>query len=203
PTPKIYRSTDLVHWEVIAQPVKASWTTYGDTPGGGAWGGHTLYHHGHWWHYFGRGGGAMYFVTANSPTAAWSDPVELDRFGDLPPYGVDNSIFIDEDSGKWYLLTKAGHENNHIVELGEDGQPTGEFLDLTWLNPNAEDNPYGWAEGPVMWKHDDYYYYSFAEHLVGQQYVMRSDTLTDNPDDWEVMQGNMFRGSTGTFNRPT
>lgn len=202
PTPKIYRSTDLVHWEVIAQPVKASWSTYGDTPGGGAWGGHTLYHHGQWWHYFGRGGGAMYFVTANSPTAAWSDPVQLDRFGDLPPYGVDNSIFIDEDSGKWYLLTKAGHENNHMVELGEDGQPTGEFLDLTWLNPNAEDNPYGWAEGPVMWKHDDYYYYSFAEHLVGQQYVMRSDTLTDNPEDWEIMDGNMFRGSTGTFDRP-
>lgn len=202
PTPKIYRSTDLVHWEVIAQPVDASWSNYGNSPGGGIWGGHTVYHHGKYWHYFGRGGGAMYFVTANTPTAAWSDPVELERFGDLPPYGVDNSIFIDEDSGKWYLLTKAGHENNHMVELGEDGQPTGEFLDLTWLNPNSEDNPYGWAEGPVMWKHNGYYYYSFAEHLVGQQYVMRSDTLTDNPDDWEVMNGSMFKGSPGTYDRP-
>jgi len=202
PTPKIYRSTDLVHWEVISQPVDASWSTYGDTPGGGAWGGHTVYHHGQWWHYFGKGGGAMYFVTANAPTAAWSDPVQLSSTGDLPPFGVDNSIFIDEDTGKWYLLTKAGHENNHMVELGEDGQPTGEVLDLTWLNQNSEDNPYVWADGPVMCKHDSYYYYSFAEHLVGQQYVMRSETLTDNPDDWEIMSGSMFEGNTGTFNRP-
>ncbi|REL38125.1 T9SS C-terminal target domain-containing protein [Rhodohalobacter sp. SW132] len=202
PTPKIYRSTDLVHWEAIAQPVKASWSTYGDQPGGGAWGGHTVYHHGKYWHYFGRGGGNMYFVTANAPTAGWSDPVELQRFGNLPPYGVDNSIFIDEETGKWYLLTKAGHENNHMIELGENGQPTGEFLDLTWLNPDDEGLPYGWAEGPVMWKHNDFYYYSFAEHLVGEQYVMRSDTLTDNPDDWEIMSGNMYYGSRGTFDRP-
>lgn len=202
PTPKIYRSSDLVHWEVIAQPVKASWNTYGNQPGGGAWGGHTVYHHGKYWHYFGRGGGAMYFVTANSPTAEWSDPVELQSFGNLPPYGVDNSIFIDDDTGKWYLLTKAGHENNHIVELGEDGQPTGEFLDLTWLNPNSQDNPYGWAEGPVMWKHDGTYYYSVAEHLVGQQYVMRSDTLTDDEADWEIMNGSMLQGPRGTFDTP-
>ncbi|MEX0720462.1 MAG: family 43 glycosylhydrolase [Balneolaceae bacterium] len=202
PTPKIYRSTNLVHWEVIAQPVQSSWNTYGDTPGGGAWGGHTIYHHGKWWHYFGRGGGAMYFVTANSPTSAWSNPVQLNTSGGIPPLGVDNSLFIDEDSGKWYLLTKAGHENNHIVELGEDGHPNGNVLDLTWLNPNSEDNPYGWAEGPVMWKYNGFYYYSFAEHLVGQQYVMRSDTLSDNPDDWEIMNGSMFQGSTGTFNRP-
>lgn len=66
--------------------------------------------------------------------------------------GVDNLIFNDNDTGKWYLLNKAGHENNHIVELGEDGQPTGVVLDLTWLNPNSEENPYGWlkGEGPVM-----------------------------------------------------
>jgi len=25
-TPRIYHSTDLVHWEVIAQPVSASWS---------------------------------------------------------------------------------------------------------------------------------------------------------------------------------
>src|SRR5512138_3053373 len=39
-TPVIYHSTDLVHWEAISQPVSASWSNYGNTPGGGAWGGH-------------------------------------------------------------------------------------------------------------------------------------------------------------------
>jgi hypothetical protein len=34
-TPVIYHSTDLVHWEAIAQPVSASWSGFGDLPGGG------------------------------------------------------------------------------------------------------------------------------------------------------------------------
>jgi xylan 1,4-beta-xylosidase len=38
-TPTIYHSTDLVHWEAIAQPVKPSWSEYEDKPGGGCWGG--------------------------------------------------------------------------------------------------------------------------------------------------------------------
>ncbi len=202
PTPKIYRSTDLVHWEVIAQPVTPEWSTYGNNPGGGVWGGHTVLYNDTYWHYFGRGGGRMYFVTANDPSGPWSDPTAVNIPSGLNGLGVDNSIFIDSQTNKWYMLTKAGHENNHLVELGDNGQPTGEILDLTWLNPSDEGNPYGWAEGPVMWEYNGYYYYSFAEHLVGEQYVMRSDTLTDNPDDWEINDNNMFYGSRGSFDRP-
>ncbi|HCA80352.1 MAG TPA: hypothetical protein DEP53_11540, partial [Bacteroidetes bacterium] len=44
PTPVIYHSTDLVHWEAIAQPVSAAWTSYGDTPSGGCWGGQVVYY---------------------------------------------------------------------------------------------------------------------------------------------------------------
>jgi xylan 1,4-beta-xylosidase len=201
PTPKIYRSTDLVHWEVIAQPVRASWSTYGDEPGGGIWGGHMVLYNGIYWHFFGRGGGSMYFVTADQPEGPWSNPTMIQVPAGMSSLGVDNSIFIDDETGKWYLLTKAGHVNNHIVELGEDGQPTGVVLDLTWLNA---DTAYGWAEGPVMWKYKDYYYYSFAEHLVGRQYVMLSDTLTDDESDWTVVgnNDNIFTGSSGTYNRP-
>ncbi|MFO7446576.1 MAG: family 43 glycosylhydrolase [Ignavibacteriaceae bacterium] len=203
PTPKIYRSTDLVHWEVIAQPVSATWTGYGDSPGGGIWGGHTVFYNNKYWHFFGRGGGSMYFVTADQPEGPWGNMVKMNVPQVMPAgLGVDNSIFIDEDTGKWYLLTKAGEQNNHIVELGLDGQPAGVVLDLTWLNPNSEGNPYGWAEGPVMWKYNGYYYYSFAQHLVGQQYVMRSDTLTDEESDWTIIGTNIFTGPPATYNRP-
>jgi xylan 1,4-beta-xylosidase len=201
PTPKIYRSTDLVHWEVIAQPVRASWSEYGDKPGGGIWGGHMVLYNGIYWHFFGRGDGSMYFVTADQPEGPWSSPTKMQVPSGMPAgLGVDNSIFIDDD-GKWYLLTKAGQPNNHIVELGQDGQPTGVVLDLTWLNP-ALTYPYGWAEGPVMWKHNGYYYYSFAQHLVGAQYVMRSDTLTDDESAWTIIGDNIFTGPAGTYNRP-
>jgi xylan 1,4-beta-xylosidase len=202
PTPKIYRSTDLVHWEVIAQPVSASWSGYGDEPGGGIWGGHMVLYHETYWHFFGRGGGSMYFVTANQPEGPWSSPTRITVPSGMSGLGVDNSIFIDDDSGKWYLLTKAGEPNNHIVELGNDGQPTGVVLDLTWLNPGPAPYPYGWAEGPVMWKYKGYYYYSFAQHLVGEQYVMRSDTLTDEESAWTIIGDNIFTGSRSTYNTP-
>lgn len=201
PTPKIYRSTDLVHWEVIAQPVKPTWSVYGNNPGGGIWGGHMVYYHDTYWHYFGRGGGNMYFVTADQPEGPWSDPVRVNVPNGLSGLGVDNSIFIDEDTGKWYMLTKHGRENNDIIELGDDGQPTGTILDLTWLNP-APDYPYSWAEGPVMWKYNDTYYYSFAQHLAGSQYVMKSDTLSDNPDDWTIKPDPMQYGTAGNFRTP-
>ena len=204
PTPKIYRSTDLVHWQVIAQPVSASWSQFGDSPGGGIWGGHTVLYNGIYWHIFGKGGGSMYFVTADQPEGPWSTPTRINVPAGMPAgLGVDNSIFIDDETGKWYLLTKAGQPNNHIVELGENGQPTGVVLDLTWLNPNTGGTyPYGWAEGPVMWKYNGYYYYSFAQHLVGAQYVMRSDTLTDEKSAWTIVGTNIFTGARGFFSTP-
>src|SRR5574344_146827 len=54
PTPVIYHSTDLVHWEAIAQPVSSAWLNYGDSPGGGCWGGHIVFYNGKWWNYFSR-----------------------------------------------------------------------------------------------------------------------------------------------------
>lgn len=199
PTPKIYRSTDLVHWEVIAQPVSASWSQYGDEPAGGIFGGHMVYHHDSYWHFFGRAY-VMYFVKADNPEGPWGSPVRMNTLPERPAFGQDNSIFIDDD-GKWYLLTKDGEPNNHLVELGDDGQPTGFILDLTWLNPGPP-YPYGWAEGPVMWKYNGYYYYSFAQHLSGAQYVMRSGELTDDESAWTVVGENIFTGTRSNFGTP-
>lgn len=183
PTPKIYRSTDLVHWEVIAQPVSAGWIQYGDAPAGGVWGGHTVLYNGEYWHYFGLGAN-MWFVKADQVEGPWSNPVALRVPTGLTGLGRDNSIFIDDD-GRWYLLIKNGQSVNYILELDETGQPNGDILNLSWLNP-APDLPYGWAEGPVMWKRNGIYYYSFAQHLAGNQYVMWSDTLTDDPEAWST-----------------
>jgi beta-xylosidase len=179
-TPKIYHSRNLTHWEVISQPVKASWGLYDDVPGGGIWGGHMVYYNNKYWHFFGRASN-MYFVTADDPTGPWSDPTGISAPSPVPSLGQDNSIFIDDDN-KWYLLVKSSRSDNWIVELGPDGHPAGAVLDLTWLNPDPY--PYSWAEGPVMWKHDGYYYYSFARNVGGGQWVMRSNSLTDDPQSW-------------------
>lgn len=187
-TPVIYHSTDLVHWEAIAQPVSASWSGYGDSPGGGCWGGHMVYYKGRYWDFFSRAG-SMYFVTADNPDGPWSLPTRVINPTQLPyTLGYDNSIFIDDD-GKWYLVVKNGQPNNGIVELGDDGQPTGTVYDLNWLNPSPY--PYSWAEGPVMWKYKGYYYYSFARDLGGGQKVMRSGTLSADQSSWEML-GDFF-----------
>jgi xylan 1,4-beta-xylosidase len=203
-TPIIYHSTDLVHWEAIAQPVKPSWSEYGDRPGGGCWGGQMVLFNGKYWDYFSHAN-TMYYVTANDPRGPWSDPVKVENPSDLPyGLGYDNSIFID-DNNKWYLVVKNGQPNNGIVELGSNGQPTGNTFDLKWLNPIPQ-LPYSWAEGPVMWKYNGYYYYSFARDLSGGQKVMRSKILSAEKADWEML-GNLFDEnnplkSTATFAIP-
>ena len=188
-TPVIYHSTDMVHWEAIAQPVSASWSGFGDNPGGGCWGGHIVYYNGKWWDFFSREF-TMHFVKADDPKGPWSTPVKVNNPSSLPyGLGYDNSIFIDENN-KWYLVVKNGQPNGGIVELGPTGQPTGVVYDLKWLNPSPE-LPYSWAEGPVMWKYNGYYYYSFARDLSGGQKSMRSKTLTADQAAWEMM-GDFF-----------
>jgi xylan 1,4-beta-xylosidase len=183
PTPVIYHSTDLVHWEVIAQPVSAAWTEYGDKPSGGCWGGQIVYYKNKYWDFFSRAN-TMHFVTAVKPEGPWSMPTKVKNPAQLPyPLGYDNSIFIDDD-GKWYMVVKNGQPNNGIVELGDDGQPTGVVYNLSWLNPQSERFPFSWAEGPVMWKENGYYYYSCARDVAGGQKILRSKTLTADRSAW-------------------
>jgi xylan 1,4-beta-xylosidase len=184
-TPKIYHSTDLVHWEVISQPVSASWNLFGDEPAGGIWGGHMVYYNDSYWHFFGRAG-IMYFVKAGDPKGPWSTPTPISVPAGIPGLGQDNSIFIDDDN-RWYLLAKNGQSGNWIVELGDDGQLSGVVHNLTWINP-APSYPYSWAEGPVMWKHNGLYYYCFARNVGGGQYFMRSEDLTGDQAYWWAIE---------------
>jgi xylan 1,4-beta-xylosidase len=187
PTPVIYHSTDLIHWEVIAQPVSAEWPLYGDGACGGCWGGQIVFYNNKYWDFFSRAN-TMYFVTAYKPEGPWTMPVKINNPTQLSySLGYDNSIFIDDD-GKWFLIVKNGQQNNGIVELDKTGQPTGVVYDLDWLNPKDKDGqtPFSWAEGPVMWKHGGFYYYSFARDVAGGQKVMRSKKLTADQSAWTV-----------------
>ena len=67
-TPVIYHSTDLVHWEAIAQPVSASWTNYEDRPGGGCWGGQMVLYNRELGFFLVR----QYHVFRQSVRSAWS-----------------------------------------------------------------------------------------------------------------------------------
>jgi len=188
PTPVIYHSTDLIHWEAIAQPVSASWSNYGDSPAGGCWGGQMVFYNNKYWDFFSKSF-TMYFVTAPDPKGPWSVPTLMNTPSSVPGLGYDNSIFIDDDN-TWYLLVKNGQVNNWIVQLGNDGQPNGAIYNLCWINP-APNYPYSWAEGPVMWKYKGYYYYCFARDVSGGQKVFRSAKLTGDQSSWTLL-GDFF-----------
>jgi len=190
-TPVIYHSTDLVHWQAVAQPVNAAWIGYGDAPAGGCWGGQIVFHNNKYWYFFSRSN-VMHFVTADDPRGDWSMPTAMSAPPSVPGLGYDNSIFIDHD-GSWYLLVKNGRENNWIVQLGDNGHPQGAVYDLRWLNP-APTYPFSWAEGPVMWKYKGNYYYSFARNVGGGQKVFRSGKLTDDQSSW-INLGDFFNES--------
>ena len=185
-TPVLYHSTDLVHWEAIAQPIPGSWTQFGTGITDGVWGGNLVYFNNSYWYFVGNRG-KMYFTKATTPAGPWSTPVQMTKPSSVPGLGMDNSIFIDDDANKTpYLLVKNGQSNNWILELGSDGQPSGKILNMTWLNP-APAYPYGWAEGPVMWKKNGYYYYSFALNYGNGQKIIRSRTLVADQSAWEII----------------
>lgn len=192
-SPIIYHSTDLVHWEAIAQPIPGSWAQFGTRITDGVWGGNIVYFNNSYWHFVGNRG-KMYFTKATTPAGPWSTPVQMTCPSPVPALGMDNSIFIDDDANKTpYLLVKNGQANNWILELGSDGQPSGRILNMTWLNP-APTYPYGWAEGPVMWKKNGYYYYSFALNYGNGQKIIRSRTLVADQSAWEII-GNFYNES--------
>ena len=195
----IYHSKDLVHWEVIGRvlpPSKAGWVS--DRPSAGTWQGAITYFYGSYWIYFSSNG--QWFCKADSPYGPWSDPVQVKTNPVTGPLGYDNSIFVDDD-GKPYMVIKNGQKVNRIQELGRDGQLTGTVMNLDWINAKLQ---YSWAEGPVMCKHNGYYFYFPAGDVSGGQYVMRSKELTADSTKWERL-GNFFKPVTDPdvgFRRP-
>ncbi|MCR8556509.1 family 43 glycosylhydrolase [Mucilaginibacter sp. BJC16-A38] len=186
----VYHSTDLVHWKIIGRvlaPAKADWVT--DRPSAGIWQGAITYFYGSYWIYFSANG--QWFSRASSPAGPWSAPVHLKTDLETGNPGYDNSIFVDDDS-KPYMLIKNGQKANRLHELGRDGQLTGHLINLDWVNAHLQ---YSWAEGPVMCKRNDVYYYFPAGDVTGGQYVLKSSALTGDSTKWQRL-GNFFKPVT-------
>ncbi len=185
----ILHSTDLVHWTEISRVVPSDWSgLLNDNPSYGIWQGAITYFYDSYWIYFSNtAGGGQYFCKAESPEGPWSAPVQMNTTATTGSSGYDNSVFVDDD-GTPYMLIKPGQYSNRIQEIGTDGHLTGTVINMDWVNANGM---YSWAEGPVMCKKDDWYYYFIAGNVAGGQWVLRSQTLTADSTQWEAL-GNVF-----------
>ncbi len=150
----IYHSRDLVHWAPIGNALnrESQLPLKGATDGGGLYAPTLRY----WKGLFyltccNISGGGNFIVTAKDPAGPWSEPVWL---GD---YGIDGSLFFDED-GKIYY-TRAGTEGeNGIFQAELDPatfKPTAPFK-LIWQYPDE------WNEGPHVYKIKGKYYLLIA-----------------------------------------
>ncbi|SFX91574.1 family 43 glycosylhydrolase, partial [Cytophaga hutchinsonii] len=190
----ILHSTDLMHWEVIARVIPpTSSIPNNDTPSGGTWQGALAQFNNKFWVYFSNNaGGGQYFCNATNMAGPWSAPVKVNT--NTGVYGYDNSIFVDDD-GTPYMLLKNGQDLNGLQKLGMDGQPSGQALNMNWINANG--HPYSWAEGPVMCKRNGRYYMFVAGNVTGGQYVLSSAKLSNVESDW-TRHGNFWQTSTGS-----
>ena len=98
----VYRSKDMVNWEVISHAWRESWPC--KTPDDGIWAPTLRHHNGVFyltvtWH-DGFKKAENYLLTARDPAGPWSKPLKIDADA-----GIDGSLFFDGEDA-WYLSNR-------------------------------------------------------------------------------------------------
>ncbi|MGK3996357.1 family 43 glycosylhydrolase [Sorangium sp. So ce1024] len=219
PAFEILRSTDLIHWERVTRVVdsKAAALKEQTGPGQGTWGGFIV-KAGDVYRVYYAIDATQYFSEAPSLEGPWSEPTKVDIFPYTPPgsdtayernTGSDNSVFVDPESGKTFMVIKNGlckwhvdYPNDFGINLITEIDPqTGQLvpessIDMSFVNWDQETGGCGeftdpdwskWGEGPTMAKRGDWYYYFISTHTAcgGQLHAWASKKLVGSTaEDW-------------------
>lgn len=146
----IYHSRDLVHWEFLGGALDrdSQLPLKGASDSGGLYAPTLRYSKGTYYLICDNvSGGGNFIVTARDPAGPWSEPVWL---GD---YGIDGSLFFDDD-GKIYYH-RAGADNGNGIAQGEIDPVT---LKLKGPLKKVWEYPGEWNEGPHLYKVNGTYY---------------------------------------------
>ena len=164
----IYRSTDLVHWELASRPLdRLELLDIKGVPDScGVWApclsyDGTLFHlvytqvrsfDGVW------KDTPNYLTTSESIEGPWSSPIYLGS------HGFDGSIFHDEDGKKWYVSMEVDHRKEKFFGgiIMQEYDPVSKTL-IGETYRIFEGTALGKTEGPHIYKKDGYYYLLTAE----------------------------------------
>ncbi|HVZ80217.1 MAG TPA: family 43 glycosylhydrolase [bacterium] len=167
----IYHSRDLVHWEQVGNALvrPGQLPLKGASDSGGLYAPTLRYWKGTFYLICDNvSGGGNFIVTARDPAGPWSDPVWL---GD---YGIDGSLFFDDDGRIYYH--RAGADNGNGISQGELDPSS---LKLKGPLRKIWEYPGEWNEGPHLYKAQGNYYLISATggtETHHQEVVARSES---------------------------
>lgn len=180
----IFHSRDLVNWKQIGHVLEreSQLKLLGTRYSGGIYAPTLRYHKGTFYmittNVTGEGN---FYVTSNTPEGPWSDPIVLDA------YGIDPSLFFDDDGKVYYTGTREkpehisryyGDNEIWLQELDlKSGKLVGEKLVL-WEGALVD---VVWPEAPHIYKKDGYYYLMIAEGGTSYNHavtIARSKSIT-------------------------
>ncbi|MGK7397605.1 MAG: glycoside hydrolase family 43 protein [Candidatus Cyclobacteriaceae bacterium M3_2C_046] len=186
----IYHSRDLVNWRLIGHALHRPEQI--DLTHVSVWSGiyapTIRYHKGTFYLATTNvGGKGNFYVTSKDPAGPWSDPVWVDE------HFFDPSLFFDDD-GKVYYTRRSGH---HVLQAEIDIE-TGQLLtDLVKIDSGRVSPD---AEGPHLYKFNDYYYLMQAE---GGTRFLHMETIGRSKSPWgpfEHFQGNPILSQRYDYN---
>lgn len=154
----IYKSTDLINWELIGHCITRpeQMDFIDQSINGGLWATTIRFNNGMFYvisTHMKRN--RNFFVTATDPAGKWSNPIYIDTKG----YTYDPSLFFD-NNGKVYFNYASG-EGTNVIKMAEIDVKTGKLLtspkDIWWGGGG-----FG-AEGAHIYKINSFYYIIDAE----------------------------------------
>lgn len=154
----VFHSKDLLHWEQIGHCISRNTqlTLFeGSMNGTGLFAPTIRYHDGIFYvvvtnvteH---EEGGGNFYVWTKNPAGEWSNPVFLHT------YGIDPSLFFDEDGKSYYMGTGTPEIYLREIDL-EQGKLIGNTTKL-WAGTGGT-----CPEGPHIYKKDGWYYLMISE----------------------------------------
>ncbi|MFK7920479.1 MAG: glycoside hydrolase family 43 protein [Bacteroidia bacterium] len=168
PGVQIHHSRDLIHWELIAQPLNrlSQLDMKGVPDSCGVWAPCLSFDNGIFYLVYSNVKSfdgvwkdtPNYLVTANDIRGPWSDPVRLGASG------FDGSLFHNIDGKKWYLSMLVDHRKGKFFGgiIMQEYDPAQ--MRLTGpAYPIFDGTELGKTEGPHLYNKDGYYYLITAE----------------------------------------
>jgi beta-xylosidase len=174
----IHHSTDLVHWDLIANAFETQHSSHYDTPrhGDGVFAPSIKEHNGTFYIYYGDPDFGIVMMKSTHPSGPWTPPKVIKEAKGW----IDPTPFWDEDGNAYMILAYAKSRAgiNSVLVLHKLSSEGDQILDDgVIIYDGTDENPI--IEGPKLYKRGEYYYIFAPAGSVpyGWETVLRSKNI--------------------------